>query len=56
MYKQVDEGFYALEKKQYEHEMTGQGEASVQEVVGPIMKGEGVECDIQSTDDIEKML
>jgi hypothetical protein len=33
LYKQIDEGFYELEKKQYEYELTGQGETGVQEVV-----------------------
>lgn len=56
MYKQVDEGFYELEKKQYEYEMTGQGETSVSEVVWPILAWDGINCDIASVDDIEKLL
>ncbi len=56
LYKQIDEGFYALEQKQYEYEMTGQGEASVAEVVWPILASDGIECDISSTTDIEELL
>ncbi len=56
LYKQIDEGFYELEKKQYEYELTGQGETGVQEVVWPILEGEWLRCKIDSADDIEKML
>lgn len=56
LYKQIDEGFYELERKQYEYEMTGQGETSVSEVVWPILAWDGLNCDITSTQDIEQIL
>lgn len=56
LYKNIDEGYGTMEAKQYEYEMTGQGESSVSEVIGPILAEEGIECDINSTQEIEELL
>jgi len=56
LYKQIDEEFYELERKQYEYELTGQWEASVQEVIAPILSEAGIECDINSIEEIEEVL
>ena len=56
MYKKIDEGFFSLELKQYEYEMTGQGEASVGEVVNQQLEKYGVECNIQNTQEIEDIV
>ncbi len=56
LYKQIDEGFDELERKQYEYEMTGQWEASVAEVVGPILADRWINCEINTTAHIEELL
>jgi len=56
LYKQIDEWFYELEQKQYEYELTGQGETSVSEVVNPILQEVWVQCEINSSRDIEVLL
>lgn len=56
LYKKVDEGFYELQEKQYEYEMTGQWETSINEVINPILADRWVECDITSTSEIERIL
>lgn len=56
LYKNIDEGLIQLEQKQYEYEMTGQGETTINEVVNPILAEEGVQCDIGSTTDIERLI
>lgn len=56
LYKNIDKGLYELEKKQYEYELTGQGQASINDVVNPILAEEGIQCDIRSSDDIEKLI
>lgn len=55
-YEQIDEGFYELEKKQYEYEITGQWETTIQEVINPILADSGVECDINTTDEIDRAI
>lgn len=56
LYKQIDEWFYELERKQYEYELTGQWETSVQGVIWPILAEVWVECDINSIDEMENVL
>lgn len=56
MYKQIDEGFYELERQQYEYELSWQGQWSIQETVTPFLNDIWVDCDISSPDDIEIML
>lgn len=56
LYKQIDEWFYELERAQYEYELTGQWEASISEVVWPILADSWHNCDIQSTDDIDDVI
>lgn len=33
LYKSIDEGFATLERKQYEYEITGQGETTVEDFI-----------------------
>lgn len=56
LYKQIDEWFASLETKQYEYELTGQGETDINEVLKPIFADHGLSCDISSSGDIERML
>jgi len=56
IYKNIDEGLYNLELKQYEYEMTWQWETSVGEVVNGILESDGLKCDISSTADIERII
>jgi len=56
LYKTIDEGFYELERQQYEHELTGQWETSVEEVVRQITQEAGLDCEITSLDEMENIL
>ncbi|MCD5374993.1 hypothetical protein LR010_00910 [Candidatus Gracilibacteria bacterium] len=56
LYKQIDEGFESLEIKQYEYELTGQGETDINQVLEPIFADNGLDCDIASSADIDRML
>ena len=56
IYKNIDEGLYDLELKQYEYELSGHGEADVSKVVGDILKSEWLECDIGSIRQMEDIV
>lgn len=56
LYEKIDEWFYELKRKQYEYELTGQGEASIADVVRPILADRGINCDVISTQHIEELL
>ena len=56
MYKQIDEGFYELERKQYEYELSWQGQSSIADEISPILNELWIYCDIKSIEDIENMI
>ncbi|NDK09842.1 hypothetical protein GW846_03625 [Candidatus Gracilibacteria bacterium] len=56
LYENIDKGLKELEQKQYEYELTGQGEAPIGDVIRPILAAEGIECDIRSSDEMETIL
>ncbi len=56
MYKKIDEGLEKLEKKQYEYELSGQWEAPIWDVIGPILASRWLVCDIRTTEDMETIL
>lgn len=56
LYKKVDEGFYSLKEKQYEYELTDQGRTTVNNAIKPILADRGIECDINSSQEIENLL
>jgi len=56
LYKQIDEGLESLEIKQYEYELSGQGEAEINDVIAPILADYWVSCNIWSSQNIEEML
>jgi len=56
LYKQIDEWFSQLEAKQYEYELTGQGETNINEVLSPILEKRWLNCDFASSSDIESAL
>lgn len=56
LYKKVDEWFYSLKQKQYENEITGQGETTVDQVVGPILADRWLDCEVKTTAEIEELL
>ncbi len=56
LYKQIDEGLESLETKQYEYELSGQWEASINDVINPILADYWVSCDIWDSGTIESML
>lgn len=56
LYKNIDEGLWELERKQYEYELTGQWESSVNEVVAPALALEGIQCEVNSVWDINRLI
>jgi len=56
IYKNIDEGIYDLELKQYEYELTWQWESDVSQVVWGILEREWLECDIDTIQDIESIV
>lgn len=56
MYREIDEGFDELERKQYEYELSGQWRWSVANTVSEMLSEQGIACDIFTVDDIEIML
>ena len=56
IYKNIDEWLYDLELKQYEYELTWQGESDVSEVVWGILEKEGIECNLDTIQDIEEVV
>lgn len=56
IYGQIDKNYKWLEQKQYEHELTAQWEADINEVLEPIFADYGVTCNIGTSADIDSML
>jgi len=56
IYKNIDEGIYDLELKQYEYELSWQWESDVSQVVWGILEKEWIECDIETIQDIESIV
>lgn len=56
LYRQIDENIWSLERKQYEYELTWQWETDISEVVNPILAEDGIECDISSSEDIDRLI
>jgi len=56
LYGQIDKNFKDLEQKQYEYELTGQGEGTLNEVLAPIFADYGITCNINTPEDIDTML
>lgn len=56
LYKSIDEGFEELEIKQYQYEISGQGQETggrIMQHVNDILRDNGVECEIETIGDIE---
>ncbi|MCH8518489.1 hypothetical protein LAT59_01890 [Candidatus Gracilibacteria bacterium] len=56
IYKSLDEGVRELRQVQYEYELSDQGDGSVFETVNQILEREGLECQIHSSADIERLI
>ncbi len=56
IYGQIDQNYKGLEQKQYEYELTGQGEWTINEVLAPIFADYGITCNINTSADIDTML
>jgi len=56
LYGEIDRNFKDLEQKQYEYELTGQGEGTLNEVLAPIFADYGISCNVNTPEDIDTML